>query len=90
MLELRFYGPAWARKERIDMKIYVDSPRCLIGDEVGNAQSLADRIDYWIEHEEEKRQLSGEYIAYAERFRLEHSIDLMEQMFREAVQEERA
>ena len=58
--------------------------------DVGNAQSLADRIDYWIEHEEEKRQLSGEYIAYAERFRLEHSIDLMEQMFREAVQEERA
>ena len=54
--------------------------------EVGNAQSLADKIDYWIEHPEEKEELSKKYIEYAKQFSIDKCVDKMEQMFKDAVE----
>jgi glycosyltransferase involved in cell wall biosynthesis len=46
----------------------------------GNADSLCARIDYWIEHPEEKAILSKRYIAYAERFRVERCAAKLERV----------
>jgi len=50
-------------------------------------QDLADRIDYWIEHPEEKRTLSERYKGFVEQHEFEHCMDRMEQMFIDAVKE---
>lgn len=46
---------------------------------------LAARIDYMIDHPELREKLRAEYIAYAERFRIDKCIDKMEEMFEDAV-----
>ena len=51
----------------------------------GTPRSLAAKIDYWIEHPEEKAEASLKYIEYAQKFKLDNSIDMMEIMFKEAV-----
>lgn len=53
--------------------------------QAGDAQSLADRIDYWIEHPEEKAELAQKYIASGNSMRVEHSVVLAEQMYRDAI-----
>ena len=51
----------------------------------GDAQALADRIDYWIEHPEEKAELAKKYIASGNSMRVEHSVALAEQMYLDAI-----
>ena len=51
----------------------------------GTPRSLAAKIDYCIEHHEEKAEASLKYIEYAQKFKLDNSIDMMEIMFKEAV-----
>jgi glycosyltransferase involved in cell wall biosynthesis len=46
----------------------------------GDADSLRERIDYWLEHPAEKAALSKRYIAYAERFRVERCAARLEQV----------
>lgn len=53
--------------------------------EQGNAKDLAAKIDYWIEHPEEKEQLSKEYETFTEQFRIEAAMDKMELMFKDAI-----
>lgn len=55
--------------------------------EAGNPKSLAEKIDYWIEHPEEKEQYSSVYMEYAKQFNIEKSIDQMIKMFEEAASE---
>lgn len=51
----------------------------------GDPQSLADKIDYWIEHPQERIEMKAKYAAYAEQYRIEKCVDQMEEMFRDAV-----
>lgn len=50
----------------------------------GTPEDLADKIDYWIEHPAEKEEMGKRYIEYSSRFKLDHCIDLMVEMFKEA------
>lgn len=52
----------------------------------GDSQSLAEKIDYWIEHPEEKQELSKRYLEYSKQFEINHCITLMEQMFKDAIE----
>ena len=53
--------------------------------QAGSPRMLAARIDYMIDHPELREKLRAEYIAYAERFRIDKCIDKMEEMFEDAV-----
>lgn len=55
----------------------------------GNAKDLQEKIDFIIEHPEVKEEIMQEYAAYAEKFRLENSIDKMERFFLRVVAEEK-
>lgn len=52
-----------------------------------NPQDLARKIDYWIDNEERKYQMSNHYINYAKQYKIEHSLLLAERMFQEAIGE---
>ncbi len=54
--------------------------------EAGNPKSLAEKIDYWIEHPQEVEEYSKKYVEYSKEFSIENSIDKMEQMFYDAVE----
>ncbi|MDD3832054.1 MAG: glycosyltransferase [Clostridia bacterium] len=51
----------------------------------GDSQDLANRIDYWLTHPQEKAHKSAEYIEYGKNFAIEKCIDRMEQMMMDAV-----
>lgn len=53
--------------------------------QAGDAQSLADRIDYWIEHPEEKASLGQLYAARANEMRVDNCIDKAEEMYQKAI-----
>lgn len=53
--------------------------------EAGNPQSLADKIDYYIDNPEALKQMEKMYSEYAEQFQLEKCMDKMEQMFKDAI-----
>ncbi len=53
----------------------------------GSAQDLADKIDYWIEHPEERMKASLEYAESAHTYRLADSIQKIEFMFRETIED---
>lgn len=55
--------------------------------EARNTTDLANKIDYWIEHSEEKEKVSKEYLEYAKQFELESCIDKMVEMFEDAIHE---
>lgn len=50
-----------------------------------SVDALAEKIDYWVEHPAERREMSVRYAKYAENFSLERSIKLIEQMFTQAI-----
>ena len=50
-------------------------------------KDLAKRIDYWIEHPEEKKELAARYKGFVEQHEYEHCMDRMEQMLSDAVKE---
>mgnify|MGYP002626402484 CR=1 FL=1 len=52
-----------------------------------DAKDLAKRIDYWIEHPEEKKALAARYKGFVEQHEYEHCMDRMEQMLSVAVKE---
>ncbi len=51
----------------------------------GDPADLARRIDHWIEHPHERARLRARYAEHAEHFRLERSVDRLEEMFERAV-----
>ncbi|MCI2083117.1 MAG: glycosyltransferase [Bacteroidales bacterium] len=53
--------------------------------ESNNAQSLAERMDYWIEHPEEKKACSKEYLKAAIWFNQRKCMDQMEEMMVDTV-----
>jgi len=69
--------------------VIADSPRCATKhfalDEknlfrVNEPVHLAERIDYWIEHPEEKSECSGRYLGYTAQFDHDCCMGRMEQM----------
>ena len=53
----------------------------------GNVQDLADRIDYWYEHPEEKRALSQKYVESSKVYDFDYCVDRMIDMFQDAINE---
>ena len=53
--------------------------------ECNNSKDLAKKIDYWIEHPNEKKFRSDEYLDFTKNFEYEHCMDRMEKMMKEAV-----
>lgn len=53
----------------------------------GNSTSLANQIDYWIEHEDAKKELSKKYIEYGEEYRLPAQVKKLEKVFYQAIEE---
>jgi len=56
----------------------------------GDAKSLASKIDFMIENPEFRKKQRQEYIAYAERFKIQNCIVQMEKMFMEAIADHKA
>lgn len=52
----------------------------------GDPEDLAKKIDYWIEHPEEKADLSNKYIEFAKQFSIEKCMDEMEKMFYDSIE----
>ena len=52
-----------------------------------DAKDLMRRIEYWIEHPEEKKALAERYKGFVEQHEYEHCMDRMEQMLSDAVKE---
>ena len=52
----------------------------------GDARALAERIDYWIEHPEERRQMARKYAEAMDNYDIRLSIEAMVRMFEQAVQ----
>lgn len=50
----------------------------------GDTDVLAERIDWWLEHPEERREMELRYAEHAKQYTLEHSIQQTEEMFRMA------
>ena len=50
----------------------------------GDSEDLAKKIDYWIEHEDEKKKMEQEYSKFAQKYRLDDCVRQAEEMFSEA------
>lgn len=54
----------------------------------GSPQSLAQKIDYWIEHEEKRKNMEVKYAESAKQYNLDECVKQIEQMFTEAIEEQ--
>ena len=57
--------------------------------EAGNSDDLAEKIDYWIENEAERKQMETKYAEHANEYRIEKSMKKIEGMFEDAIREYR-
>jgi 1-acyl-sn-glycerol-3-phosphate acyltransferase len=53
----------------------------------GSYLDLRDKLDYWIEHPEERSRMSAEYAKLGSRYNISHSVKKMERMFDEAIKD---
>lgn len=69
--------------------VIADSPRCATKGfalseknlfRTNDAVDLSRKIEYWIDHPEERQKCSDAYLGYAERFEHEHCMNRMEEM----------
>lgn len=58
--------------------------------EAGNADDLAQKIDYWLDNEQERRRMEIEYARSAEKYAIDNSVHQIEEMFRMAIDENKA
>lgn len=57
--------------------------------EAGNAADLAAKMDYWIEHGEERAAMSREYAALGDTLRVDACVEQAEEMYRQAIEDVR-
>ncbi|MFQ9871658.1 MAG: glycosyltransferase [Oscillospiraceae bacterium] len=57
--------------------------------EAGNSEDLARKIDYWIEHEAQRREMERRYSELGKRYQIDGCVSQIEEMFRQAIQEQR-
>lgn len=55
----------------------------------GKANDLAQKIDFWIEHPQEKELVSKQYIEYSKQFDIDNCIDEMVKMFEQAINDKK-
>ena len=55
----------------------------------GDSVALASRIDWWIDHPAQRQEMEVRYAEHAKQYALERSIQLTEEMFRQAIAEQR-
>lgn len=55
--------------------------------EAGNSSDLAQKIDYWIEHSEERKKMEIEYSNLGKKYNISQCVYQIEEMFREAMKE---
>ena len=55
--------------------------------EAGNSKELAKKIEYWLDNEVERKRMEKEYAKNAEKYRIEKSMEKIEEMFREEINE---
>lgn len=53
----------------------------------GNSEDLANKIDFWIENKEYRKEMEIKYSESAENYRLKNSIKKIEEMFENAIRE---
>ncbi len=54
-----------------------------------NADDLTKKIDYWIEHPEERAVMRGKYLCEANEYAIEKSIDKIEDVYRRVIAEQK-
>lgn len=54
--------------------------------EAGNSRDLANKIDYWLENEKERKEMEVKYADYAKKYRIEESMKEIEEMFKEEIE----
>ena len=75
--------PVIADSPRSATRYFAPDGRCLFRNK--DAKDLAGKIDYWIEHPEEKAALCAQYRGFVEQHEYERCMDRMEQMLLDAV-----
>lgn len=55
--------------------------------EAGNSRELAEKIEYWLDNNDERKKMEYDYAKNAENYRIERSMELIEEMFQEAIDE---
>ena len=56
----------------------------------GDCDDLARKIDYWIEHDEEREEMGRKYGEYGRQFQIDACVSQIEDMFRQAIREQSA
>ena len=49
-------------------------------------EDLAEKMDWWLEHPQERQQCARDYLGYAHQFDFDTCMDAMEQMLKDAVE----
>ena len=57
--------------------------------EAGNSEDLANKIDFWLDNENYRKEMELKYSQSADNYRLKDSIKKMEEMFEDAIREYR-
>ena len=55
----------------------------------GDAVDLSHKLDFWLDHPDERKKCSEEYLGYAERFRLKDCMEAMEDMLKKVANEKK-
>ncbi len=51
----------------------------------GNSDDLAKKIDYWIEHEKERKEMELQYVELGKKYHIANCVTKMEEMFNDAL-----
>ena len=78
--------PVIADSPRSATRYFARTPENLF--KMNDPASLAERIDYWIEHPEEREECSRQYLGYAQAFAFDQCMDQMEEMLADAAKKE--
>ena len=55
--------------------------------EAGNSKELTNKIEYWLDNFEEREKMENKYAKHAENYRIEKSMEKIEEMFKEEINE---
>ena len=55
--------------------------------EAGNSKQLAKKIEYWLDNKKEREKMEKEYAKNAQKYSIEKSMEQIEEMFREEINE---